>query len=166
MKVGWDTFVRRHAAASRGGGEWEDVAPVLDGAVAKLGKTDRQALILRYFEQKACATSAKRWIVRRRRQEARQPGCVQARGLMMKDKVTMPALALGVLLTANAVQAAPIDLGSKVTAAAMAARSGRLRPAPAHGDRQEHRHAHDVDEHSLDGRGDHPGARRGRAGRL
>jgi RNA polymerase sigma factor (sigma-70 family) len=130
MKVGWDTFVRRHAAASRGGGEWDDVAPVLDGAVAKLGKADRQALVLRYFEQKSLRDVGQAMGLSEDAAKKRVSRAVyKLRGLMMKnDKVTMPALALMALLSANTVQAAPAELSSKVTAAAMAAEAGEFVP--------------------------------------
>ena len=130
MKVGWDTFVRRHAAASRGGGEWDDVAPQLDGAVAKLGKADREALILRYFEQKSLRDVGQAMGLSEDAAKKRVSRAVyKLRGLMMKNaKVTMPALALGVLLTDNAVQAAPAELSSKCTAAAIAAEAGDFVP--------------------------------------
>ncbi len=129
MKVGWDTFVRRHAASAKGGGEWEDVAPVLDGAVAQLGKADRQALVLRYFEQKSLRDVGQAMGLSEDAAKKRVSRAVyKLRGLMMKDKVTMPALALGLLLGNNAVQAAPTDLSAKVTAAAMAAEAGEFVP--------------------------------------
>ena len=130
MKVGWDTFVRRHAASARGGGEWEDVAPVLDGAVAQLGKADRQALVLRYFEQKSLRDVGQAMGLSEDAAKKRVSRAVyKLRGLMMKNnKVTMPALALMALLSANTVQAAPVDLSAKVTAAAMAAEAGEFVP--------------------------------------
>ncbi|MGB7160956.1 MAG: sigma-70 family RNA polymerase sigma factor [Tepidisphaeraceae bacterium] len=128
MKVGWDTFVRRHAAAS--GGEWDDVAPVLDGAVAKLGKADRQALVLRYFEQKSLRDVGEAMGLSEDAAKKRVSRAVfKLRGLMSKSaKVSMPAVALMTLLEGNAVQAAPMDLGSKATAAAMAAEGGAFVP--------------------------------------
>lgn len=130
MKVGWDTFVRRHAASAKGGGEWEDVAPVLDGAVAKLGKADRQALVLRYFEQKSLRDVGQAMGLSEDAAKKRVSRAVyKLRGLMTKsNKVTMPAMALMALLSDNAVQAAPTDLSSKVTAAAMAAEGGEFVP--------------------------------------
>jgi len=131
MKVGWDTFVRRHAAANRaGGGEWDDVAPHLDGAVAQLGKTDRQALVLRYFEQKSLRDVGEAMGLSEDAAKKRVSRAVyKLRDIMAKRaKVTMPTLALMALLSDNAVQAAPADLGSKVTAAAMAAEAGEFVP--------------------------------------
>ncbi len=131
MKVGWDTFVRRHAAASRGGGEWDDVAPVLDGAVAQLGKADRQALLLRYFEQKSLRDVGQAMGLSEDAAKKRVSRAVyKLRDIMAKrSKATaMPALALMALLSDNAVQAAPAELSSKVTAAAMAAEGGEFVP--------------------------------------
>ncbi|HEV2295054.1 MAG TPA: sigma-70 family RNA polymerase sigma factor [Tepidisphaeraceae bacterium] len=130
MKVGWDTFVRRHASSAKGGGEWEDVAPVLDGAVAQLGKADRQALVLRYFEQKSLRDVGQAMGLSEDAAKKRVSRAVyKLRGLMMKqNKVTMPALALMALLNDNAVQAAPVELSSKVTSAAMAAEAGEFVP--------------------------------------
>jgi RNA polymerase sigma factor (sigma-70 family) len=130
MKVGWDTLVRRHAASAKGGGEWDDVAPQLDGAVAQLGKTDRQALVLRYFEQKSLRDVGQAMGLSEDAAKKRVSRAVyKLRDIMSKQsKVTMPALALGVLLSSNAVQAAPTDFASKVTAAAMAAEGGGFVP--------------------------------------
>jgi len=130
MKVGWDTLVRRHAAVARGGGEWEDVAPVLDGAVAKLGQADRRAVVLRYFEQKSLRDVGQAMGLSEDAAKKRVSRAVyKLRGLMTEDaKYSMPALALMALLNTNAVQAAPTDLGAKVTAAAMAAEGGYFVP--------------------------------------
>jgi len=132
MKVGWDTFVRRHAASARGGGEWEDVAPVLDGAVAQLGKADRQALVLRYFEQKSLRDVGQAMGLSEDAAKKRVSRAVyKLRDIMAKrHKVgaTMPALALMALLGDNTVRAAPLDLSAKVTAAAMAAEAGEFVP--------------------------------------
>ena len=132
MKVGWDSFVRRHASASHGGGEWDDVAPHLDGAVAQLGKADRQALVLRYFEQKSLRDVGEAMGLSEDAAKKRVSRAVyKLRDIMSKrtgGKVTMPALALTALLSANTVQAAPADLSARVTAAAIAAEAGDFVP--------------------------------------
>ena len=131
MKVGWDTFVRRHAAANRAtGGEWDDVAPHLDGAVAKLGKADREALILRYFEQKSLRDVGEAMGLSEDAAKKRVSRAVyKLRGILGKTgKVSMPAIALGILLTDHAAEAAPVELTSKCTAAAIAAEAGDFVP--------------------------------------
>ena len=37
---------------------WLRLGPQLDEALARLGETDRNAILLRYFEQQSCATWA------------------------------------------------------------------------------------------------------------
>ena len=48
-------------STGRAGPAWEKMAPLLDEALAKLGEKDRQAVLLRYFENQSLAKSAINW---------------------------------------------------------------------------------------------------------
>jgi RNA polymerase sigma factor (sigma-70 family) len=88
--------------------EWSEVEPAIDEAMARLREPDRVALILRYFENKSLKEVA---AALRLTEDAAKRRC--HRGLERLRKllrVGAPASAIGMALSANAVQAAPAHL--------------------------------------------------------
>ena len=47
---------------------WNEIAPLLDEAMGRLGKTDRNAVVLRFFENKTAAEVAAKMTARNRRE--------------------------------------------------------------------------------------------------
>src|SRR6266550_6228901 len=98
------------------------VAPVLDEAINELDEADRTAVLLRFFEQndfrsvgQALGSNEDAARMRVTRALEKLEGFLKHRG------VTTTATSLGVLLSANAVQAAPVGLAVTIsTAAALA----------------------------------------------
>lgn len=137
MRHSWTRMLARRGAPGPDGGadrwddRWDEVAPQLDGAVAQLGKVDRQAVVLRFFEQKSLrdvglALGLSEDAAKKRVSRA----LFKLRGMLARNgKMTMPAVALGALLSANSVQAAPVTLTAKVTAAALTGVEGAFVPA-------------------------------------
>jgi len=133
MRHSWTRMLARRGSSGPDGGadRWDEVAPSLDGAVAQLGKVDRQAVVLRYFEQKSLrdvglALGLSEDAAKKRVSRA----LFKLRGLLSRNgKTAIPAVALGALLMDNAVQAAPAPLTAKVTAAALAGVEGAYVPA-------------------------------------
>jgi RNA polymerase sigma factor (sigma-70 family) len=90
---------------------WEQMAPVLDEALAGLGEKDRHAVLLRFFEKKSFGeigvalggneNSARVRVVR---------AVEKLRGYFRRRGVAVSAVALGSALLTNAVQAAPPGL--------------------------------------------------------
>jgi RNA polymerase sigma factor (sigma-70 family) len=90
---------------------WEQMAPVLDEALAGLGEKDRHAVLLRFFEKKSFVeigvalggneNSARVRVVR---------AVEKLRGFFRRRGVAVSAVALGSALVSNAVQAAPSGL--------------------------------------------------------
>jgi uncharacterized protein (TIGR03435 family) len=100
---------------------WEQLAPLLDEALAALNETDRRALLLRYFEKKSLAevgnilgtgedTARKR--VGRALEKLHR--FFHRRGLSSTTAI------LAGTISANSVQAAPVALAKSVTAVAIA----------------------------------------------
>jgi RNA polymerase sigma factor (sigma-70 family) len=97
--------------------QWEQLAPLLDQAVASLGDKDRRAVLLRFFENKSFGeigatlggneNSARVRVVR---------AVDKLRAFFRRRGVAVSAAALGSALLTNAVQAAPAGLGTTVTA--------------------------------------------------
>jgi RNA polymerase sigma factor (sigma-70 family) len=100
---------------------WEQLAPLLDEAMARLGDHERDALILRYFEDRplsevgtalgASEDAAKKRVSR---------GLDKLRGYFAKRGVTIPASSIADLVTAHSVQTAPAALAKTAAATALA----------------------------------------------
>jgi RNA polymerase sigma factor (sigma-70 family) len=97
---------------------WGQIAPMLEQAMAGLNEADRNAIILRYFENKqlkdvgaALGTSDDAAKMRVNR------ALEKLRGFFLKRGVTLSGAALGAAITAHSVEAAPIGLSAAVIAA-------------------------------------------------
>ena len=99
----------------------EKVAPILDEAINLLGEEDRAAILLRFFEQRdfrsvgaALGSNEDAARMRVNRALAKLESLLQHRG------VALSAAALGTLLSADAVAAAPAGLAASVAGVAVA----------------------------------------------
>jgi len=96
--------------------DWMLIAPLLETAMAGLSKTDRHAVVLRYFDNKsigevATALGANEEAARRRVSRAVE----KLRRFFVKRGIVLPAAALAAMIAANATQAAPATLAVSVT---------------------------------------------------
>ncbi|HEX7570164.1 MAG TPA: sigma-70 family RNA polymerase sigma factor, partial [Verrucomicrobiae bacterium] len=97
---------------------WEQIAPLLDEAMGRLGETDRNAVVLRFFENKtAQEVGAKLKLNEAAAHKRVSRALEKLRKFFTKRGVTLSALALGGAMAANSVQAAPIGLAVTVAAA-------------------------------------------------
>jgi RNA polymerase sigma factor (sigma-70 family) len=97
---------------------WEDIAPQLDAALDELNEPDRDALLLRYFEHKSAREMAETLGISDEAAQKRVNRAVdRLREFLAKRGVTIGASGLVVLLSANAVQSAPIGLFAAIAAA-------------------------------------------------
>ena len=104
------------------GSLWDRVAPHLDEGVAALPEGRRRAIVLRYFERKSVAEVALQLQVSEDAAKQRlSRGVDQLRAFFARRGVVVSVPALGVLVAANAVQAAPPAIVAASTAAAAAA---------------------------------------------
>ncbi len=98
---------------------WDQLAPLLDEAMASLGETDRNAIALRFFENKTAPEIAAALKVN---EEAAQKRVTRAleklRKMFSKRGVTLTATLIAGAVAANSVQAAPVGLAVTVTATA------------------------------------------------
>jgi RNA polymerase sigma factor (sigma-70 family) len=104
---------------------WEQLAPILDQAMAHLGAADRNALVLRYFENK---TAKDVGLALGINESAAQKRLVRAieklRSFCTRKGVVLTGAALAGLLSANAVQAAPDGIAMATTTALKAGAVG------------------------------------------
>jgi RNA polymerase sigma factor (sigma-70 family) len=97
---------------------WEQIEPHLDAALGELIDADRDAVVLRYFHKKSAAEIATILGVSDDAAQKRVSRAVEKlREVFAKNKITIGAGSLGILISANAVQAAPVGLATKILAA-------------------------------------------------
>ena len=99
---------------------WEHVAPHLDDALGELDETDRDAVLLRYFEKKSAREMAAQLGISDDAAQKRVSRAVDClREFFAKRGVTVGASGLAVVISANAVQAAPVGLALTISTAAV-----------------------------------------------
>jgi RNA polymerase sigma factor (sigma-70 family) len=104
---------------------WEQIAPLLDEAMGQLGATDRNAVVLRFFENKTAHEVATTLNLNEGAAHKRVSRAVEKlRKYFVKRGVTLSATAIAGAVAANSVQAAPA--GVTVTVAAAAAKGAAL----------------------------------------
>ena len=100
---------------------WEQIAPRLDAGLGELSETDRDALFLRYFERKSAKEIAQTLGTSEQAAQKRVSRAVEKlRELLAKRGITVSAGGLVVILSANAVKAAPPALVAALSSAALA----------------------------------------------
>jgi RNA polymerase sigma factor (sigma-70 family) len=100
---------------------WNQIAPLLDGALEQLGRKDHDALVLRFFESKnfaevGAALGASEDAAKMRVNRALE----KLRRFFTKRGVSSTTAIIAGTISANSVQAAPVALAKAVTAIAVA----------------------------------------------
>jgi len=101
--------------------DWDRLAPLLDDALARLGRKDHDAIVLRYFENRSlnevgAALGASEDTARMRVNRA----VAKLRKIFLSHGVNSTAAAIAESLSVHSVQAAPDTLAQAVTALAIA----------------------------------------------
>ncbi len=103
---------------------WKLIAPILDEAMNGLGVTDRDAVLLRYFENKPLAEVGAALGVSEAAAEKRVSRAVERLHTMLtRQGVALGATTIAGAIAANAVQAAPATLAVTITPAVLTATS-------------------------------------------
>jgi RNA polymerase sigma factor (sigma-70 family) len=102
--------------------DWETISVHLDDGLGQLDEAERDALMLRYFERKSAREMAGILGLSEEAAQKRASRAVERlREIFSKERVTIGAGGLAVLISANAVQAAPVGLAATIsTASALA----------------------------------------------
>lgn len=100
---------------------WQQIAPLLDAAIAGLNEKDRHAIVLRYFQNKSlievgAALGASEDAAKKRVHRALE----KMRHYFTRHGVTSTAETLAGTISAHSIQAAPAVLAKSVTVAAVA----------------------------------------------
>ncbi len=101
--------------------DWDQIRPLLDAALDRLDRADRDALLLRFFEQRSLAEvgqtlGANEDAARKRVSRALE----KLRADLVRRGVTTTAAALSTAISVNAVQVAPAGLAAALTSASLA----------------------------------------------
>jgi RNA polymerase sigma factor (sigma-70 family) len=100
--------------------DWEHLRPMLDEAMADLSDTDRDALLLRFFKNHDLrAVGAALGLSADAAQKRVSRALEKLRESLSRRGITTGAGALTVILSANAVQAAPVGLAVSIAGTAM-----------------------------------------------
>jgi RNA polymerase sigma factor (sigma-70 family) len=109
---------------------WEAIAPHLDAALGDLSEAERDVVLLRYFERKSAQEMAGILGISDEAAQKRVSRAVERlREFFSKRNITVGAGGLAVLISANAVQSAPVGLA--VTISASVALAGTTAAATA-----------------------------------
>lgn len=98
---------------------WAEIAPHLDAALGDLTEPERDAVLLRYFQRQSARDMAQTLGISNEAAQKRVSRAVdRLREFFAKRGVTVGASGLAVVISANAVQAAPVGLALTISTAA------------------------------------------------
>ena len=101
--------------------DWTQLRPALEDAMHELDDKDRHAVLLRFFQNKSLAEIGAALHLTENAARMRVDRALdKLRGKLARRGITTTAAALAVVITANAVQAAPAGLAATISAAAIA----------------------------------------------
>jgi len=101
--------------------DWNQIEPLLDDAMAALDETDRSAILLRFFENKSLREVGEALGASEDAAQKRVSRAVERlREFFSKRNVSIGAGGLAVVISANAVQAAPVGLAVTISTATLA----------------------------------------------
>jgi RNA polymerase sigma factor (sigma-70 family) len=116
-----EAYMQSTLQESTGVPVWNQLAPLLDDAMSRLGRKDREAVVLRFFREKSLREVAAALKVTEAAAQSRVHRAVEKlRQFFMKRGVALPVAALTAAISANSVHAAPVALAKAVTAVAVA----------------------------------------------
>ncbi len=102
---------------------WEDITPHLDEALSKLSEEDRQALLLRFFERKPMRDIGSILGVSEDAAKMRVSRALnRLRGQLVPHGIACSVAALGLIVTARSVEAAPANLAGRIVSASRVSR--------------------------------------------
>jgi RNA polymerase sigma factor (sigma-70 family) len=115
-----EKFMREQIQENTTNPEWEKLRPALDAAMHELKESDRQAILLRFFENHPFAEVGAKLNLNENAARMRVERALEKlRGILTKRGVTT-TVAFATAISANAVQTTPPGLASVLTSASLA----------------------------------------------
>lgn len=116
-----EQFMREPAHENPPETNWEKLRPLLDAAMHSLKESDREAILLRYFENRPYAEVGAKFGLNENAARLRVERALEKlRALLAKRAITTTA-GLAAAISANAIQAAPAGAAATLTTASLAA---------------------------------------------
>ena len=100
--------------------DWEKIRPALDDAMHELKETDREAVLLRYFENRPFAEVGAKLGLNENAARMRVERALEKLRAIFEKRGIATATALASVISANAIQIAPANLAATLTAASIA----------------------------------------------
>jgi RNA polymerase sigma factor (sigma-70 family) len=106
--------------ATESDSEWEQISPLLEEGMARLGESDRNAVVLRFFEKQSWRTVGLALGINEDTAQKRVTRALEKlREYFQRRGVALSVAAVGAALSAHAVHAAPACVASSAFAAAL-----------------------------------------------
>jgi RNA polymerase sigma factor (sigma-70 family) len=122
-----EAYMQSTSNQTDAGEAWKEIAPLLDAAMGSLRPDDRDALLLRFFENKSLADVGAALRVSEDAARVRISRALEKlHRLLTKQGATLGVSAVAAALAANAVQAAPAGLAGAIATATLAGTTGAL----------------------------------------
>ena len=116
-----EAFMQSQLEESVNDALWRELSPQLDEAMAGLGTSERDALVLRYFQNKSMAEVGQfLGLAENTAQKRVSRALEKLRAFFTKRGVTSTTAIIAGAISANSVQAVPVALAKSVTAVAIA----------------------------------------------
>ena len=104
---------------------WEELSPLLTESMMRLGQADRDALVLRFFQNKTLSeVAAASGINERAAQKRVSRGIEKLRAFFQKRGIALSATVIAAAISAHSVQAAPSALSNTIAAGAVSGGAG------------------------------------------
>jgi RNA polymerase sigma factor (sigma-70 family) len=114
-----EAFMQSTLDDTQQGTLWLELSPLLDNAMANLKQSDRDALVLRYFENKSLPQVGRALGVGERAAQKRVGRALEKlRRLFAKRGVVATVSVIAAEISSHSIQAAPMGLATKITATA------------------------------------------------
>jgi RNA polymerase sigma factor (sigma-70 family) len=98
--------------------EWNEIAPHLDEAIATLGETDRNAVLLRFFEAQPMRVVGEKLSLSEDAAKKRVSRALEKlKGILVRRGIVLSGAVLAAGLSRNGAQAAPAHLAAKILTA-------------------------------------------------
>ena len=112
-----EAFMRSTQENSTDESAWRELAPFLDEAMACLSAADRDAVVLRYFENKSLPEVGQALGLEHRAAQKRVSRAIEKlRRIFSRHGVTATVTLIAAAISSHSIQAAPLGLATKITA--------------------------------------------------
>ena len=119
-----EKFMREPIPETEPEAGWEQVGPALDDAMHELKKSDREAILLRYFENRQFAEIGTKLGLNENAARMRVERALEKLRAVFTKRGITTATALASVISGNAVQIAPSNVTAALTATSVAAGTG------------------------------------------